>query len=177
MVSTKIEAGLGAARGSSIIQRLNMCILYFKPKRGQFAFWFLLMIVQYLPSVAASAIFLASYSLGLLFCVLSSIVYCLNFIWSYLNPLNSISGFGYADSLQWQCCTNTLSNTQMIFLELEVWKHPCHQTRDKLISSISCDLLRLISGRGLKINRTIIFRESTTWSKLMSFSSHAVIGI
>ena len=80
MVSTKIEAGLGTARGSSIIQRLNMCILYFKPKRGQFAFWFLLMIVQYLPSVAASAIFLASYSLGLLFCVLSSIVYCLNFI-------------------------------------------------------------------------------------------------
>ena len=47
----RLRLGLGAARGSSIIQRLNMCILYFKPKRGQFAFWFLLMIVQYLPSV------------------------------------------------------------------------------------------------------------------------------
>ena len=156
----RLRLGLGAARGSSIIQRLNMCILYFKPKRGQFAFWFLLMIVQYLPSVAALAIFLASCSLGLLFCVLSSIVYCLNFIWSYLNPLNSISGFGYADSLQWHCCTNTLSNPKTIFLEIEDWKHPCHQTRDKLISSISSDLLRLITGRGLKINRTIILRDA-----------------
>ena len=150
--STKIEAR--GWLGSSIIQRLNMCILYFKPKRGQFAFWFLLMIVQYLPSVAASAIFLASYSLGLLFCVLSSIVYCLNFIWSYLNPLNSISGFGYADSLQWQYCTNTLSNPQTnIFPELDArWlKTSLSPDRmfslDKLILSISSDLLRWAHSR------------------------------
>ena len=146
MVGTKIEAG--SWPGLINYTEAKYVHTLFQPKKGSICFLVSLMIVQYLPSsVNALAIFLASCLLGLLFSVLSSIVYCLNFIWSYLNPLNSISGFGYADSLQWQCCTNTLSNSQTIFLDLKVWKHPCHQTLDKLILSISSDLLRSAHSR------------------------------